>query len=372
MKPWIYKHLLLLALFGLASSATYADGREEFTKTIKKEFDINKNGEIDISNQFGKIEINTWDKDKAKFSIVIAVRTNSESRAQEIFDRINIDFSNGNDYVKAVTEIKSKNNSWWGGWSGNNNADFTINFEVFLPKTVSLDIRNRHGNTYISEMSGDAELDIAHGNITADGFTGDLDFEMAHGNGTVVSATNLDGDISHSNIRFKKLGNVQLETAHCRIDLGDARKIRLDSRHTNFEMGEIDELRVDSRHDDFEIAAAINIFSESSHSTYEIDELSGAADFDCSHGGATIDYLKKGFEEVTLNGSHAGFRIRIADDAAFDLDAYSTHAGMRYPMDMDISYEKDKNNVQEVKGSRGSGQKGAIRARLTHGSLKIR
>jgi len=191
MKPWIYKQLLLLVLVGLVSTTTYADdGREEFTKTIKKEFDITKTGEIGISNQFGKVEINTWNKNRAKFSIVIAVRTSSESKAQEIFDRIDIDFANGSDYVKAVTEIGSQRSKWgWGGWSGNNNADFAINYEVFVPKSVALD-------------------------ITADGFTGSLEFEMAHGNGTIVMANSLDADISHSNIRFKKLGNVQLEAAH--------------------------------------------------------------------------------------------------------------------------------------------------------------
>lgn len=375
MKPWIYKHLLLLVLVGLVSTTTYAnDGREEFTKTIKKEFEINKNGEVGISNQFGKIEINTWDKDRVKFSIVISVRTSTESRAQEIFDRIDVDFANGSDYVKAVTEIESQKNKWgWNGWKGNNNADFAINYEIFLPKTVALDIKNRHGNTYISEMSGNAELDIAHGNITADGFTGSLDFEMQHGNGTVVSANNLDGDISHSNIRFKKLGNVQLETAHCQIDLGDAKKIRLDSRHTNFEIGDIEELRVDSRHDHFEIEAAKSVFSESQHTTYEIDKLSTIADFDCQHGGAYIDYLEKGFEEIILAGSHAGFKIRMDDAAAFKLDAYASHAGIRYPMDMDISYEKDKNNAHEVRGKRGgSSNPGEIRARLAHGSLRIR
>ena len=229
MKPWIYKHLLFLVLVGLVSTTAYADdGREEFTKAIKKEFEISKDGEVGISNQFGKIEINTWDKDRVKFSIVIAVRTSSESKAQEIFDRIDIDFSNGSDYVKAVTEIESKSNKWgWGGWNGNNNADFAINFEVFVPKSIALDIKNRHGNTYISEMSGDAALDIAHGNITADGFAGSLEFEMQHGNGTIIKANNLDGDISHSNIRFKQLGNVQLETAHCKIDLGDAKKNKI-------------------------------------------------------------------------------------------------------------------------------------------------
>jgi len=338
MKPWIYKQLLLLALVGLGSTITYADdGREEFTKTIKKEFDISKTGEIGISNQFGKIEINTWNKDRAKFSIVIAVRTNSESNAQEIFDRIDIDFANGSDYVKAVTEI------------------------------------HRHGNTYISEMSGNAELDIAHGNITADGFTGSLEFEMAHGNGTIVMANSLDADISHSNMRFKKLGNVQLEAAHCQIDLGDAKRIKLDSRHTNFEMGDIEALRADSQHDHFEIDAAKAVYSESSHSTYEIDKLSLVADFDCQHGGAYIDYLEKGFEEITLEGSHAGFKIRMDEAAAFELDAYASHAGIRYPMDMDISYEKDKNNAHEVQGKRGgSGNAGEIRARLQHGSLRIR
>ncbi len=372
MKPWIYKHLLLLLLVGLVSTTTYADGREEFTKTIKKEFDIRNDGEVGISNQFGKVEINTWNKDRVKFAIVIQVRTDSESRAQDIFDRIEVDFSNGSDYVKALTEIESQKSSWWGGWNGNNNADFSINYEVFVPKTVELDIRNRHGNTYIAEMSGNADLNIAHGNLTADGFSGDLDVEIAHGNGTILKANDLDAEVSHGNMRFKELGNLQLETAHCGIDIGSARNIRLDSRHTNFEIGEIEELRVDSRHDDFEIDAAISIFSESSHSTYEIDRLSNIADFDCQHGGATIDRLEKGFKEVTLSGSHAGFKIRVEDDAAYELDAYGTHAGMRYPTDLDITYEKDKNNVQEIRGSKGSGTKGVIRARLSHGGLRVR
>lgn len=371
MKPWIYKNTLLLVLVALVGTVAYADGREEFTKTIKKEFNISNNAEIGIANQFGKVEINTWDKNKAKFSIVILVKASSEKQAQDVFDRIDIDFSNGSDYVKAITEISSNRGNWWGGW-GNNNVDFAINYEVFLPKTVDLDINNRHGNTYIAEMAGKADIDIAHGNLTADGFTGELEIELAHGNGTVIAANNLEGDISHGNVRFKKLGNVQLETAHCSVDLGDAKKVRLDSRHTNFEMGIIDELKVDSRHDDFEIEEANAIFAESAHTTYEIDKLVNTGDFDCTHGGVSIDFLEKGFEEILFSGSHTGFRIRMDDDAAFDLDAYGQHAGIRYPMDMDVSYEKDKNNTQEVRGSRGSGQKGKIRARMQFGSLKIR
>jgi hypothetical protein len=370
MTQWIYKPLLLLLLVGWVSAATYADGRRDYTKTIKKEFDITKDGEVGLSNQFGKIELNTWNKDRVKIAITIIARTDSEDNAQEIFDRIDVDFANGRDYVKAVTEIKSRKSSWWGGW--NNKSDFSINYEVFVPKTIELDIKNRHGDTYIVEMAGDAELNIKHGNITADGFSGELDLSLAHGNGTIVAAKSLEGSISHSNIRFKKLGIIDVETAHSNINFGDASKIKLNARHTNFEMGDIDELRVDSRHSHFEIDAANSIFSESQHSVYEIDKVSKNLDFDFSHGGATINSLEKGFDEVTLSGSHASFKINVDDSAAFDLDAYGTHAGIRYPMDLDVRYEKDKNHSQEVRGTKGSGDKGVIKARLSHGGLKIR
>lgn len=371
MKQWIYKPMLLIVLVGLVSGTTYAEGRRDFTKTIKKEFDITRDGDVGLSNQFGKIEINTWDKNRVKIAITIIARTDSERKAQEVFDRIDIDFSNGRDYVKAVTEIgRSKRSSWWGIY--NNNGDFAINYEVFLPKTISLDLKNRHGDTYIVELVGNAEIDIAHGSITADGFGGELELEMAHSNGTIISAKNLDADLSHSNIRFKKIGNITIETAHCGVDIGHAKKIKLDAQHTDFEIGDIDELRVDSRHSNFEIESVKSIFSESAHSTYEIEQVSNIIDFDFSHGGATIDLLEKGFEEVSLYGQHASFKIKIANDAAFSLDLSGSHTGIRYPSGMDITYEKDKNNMQEIRGSKGGSNKGLIKARLSHGGVRIR
>ncbi len=370
MKQWIYKPLLALVFIGLLSTSSFANERKDFTKTIKKEFDISSNGEVSLNNQFGKIDVNTWDKNGVKIAVTIIVRADSEKEAQGVFDRIEIDFSNGNDYVKVETDINSQKNSWW-GWN-NRRADFAINYNVFLPKTVQLDLKNKHGDTYIATLANKAAIDIAHGDLTANGFDGDLDLEMAHSNGTIVSARNVSAELAHSKVRFKKTDNVNFETAHCKVGIGDAQKIRLDSRHTNFEIGNIEELRVDSRHDYFEIDFANAVFSESQHTNYEIEKVGKIVDLDCSHGGASIDHLEKGFEEVMLIGSHANYKIRLADGAAYQLDASGTHSGIRYPMDMDITYEKDKNYLQEVKGEKGSGTKGVIKVRLSHGGLRIR
>lgn len=370
MKEWIYKPIVLLLLIGMVGT-NYANERKDFTKSIKKEFDITKDGEVGLSNQFGKIEINTWNKSRVKIAVTIIARTNTEDQAQEIFDRISIDFANGSNYVRANTEIQSSKNNWGWGW-GKNSSDFSINYEVFLPKTVELDIANKHGDTYIVEMEGNAELDIRHGNITADGFLGNVEIDFAHSNGTLIAAKSLDGEIAHSNIRFKQIGNTDLETAHCHIGIDNAKEIKLDTRHTNFEMGQIEELRVDSRHSNFEIDFVQSIFSESAHTVYEVDKVAKNVDFDFSHGGATIDLLEKGFEEVVLDGAHASFRIRVDESADYELDAYGTHAGIRYPLDLDVTYERDKNNSQEIKGSKGSGSKGLIKARLSHGGLRLK
>ena len=370
MKQWIYKPMLILCLIGLLSPFAFANGRKDFTKTIKKEFDISSNGEVGLSNKFGKIEVNTWDKNSVKIAVTIIVKADSEDEAQDVFDRIDIDFSNGSDYVKAETNIQPQRSNWW-GWS-NSHSDFAINYDVFMPRNVKLDLRNKHGDTYIAELSGSAEIDIAHGDLSADGFDGNVDLEMAHSNGTVLSARDLEADLAHSKIRFNKLDDVSIESAHCKIDIGEAKKVRLESRHTNFEIGNIEELRVDSRHGVFEIDFINTIFSEAEHTNFRIEKVGRTADLDCSHGGVSIDHLEKGFEEVLLVGAHTSYKIGLADGVAYQLDASGTHSGISYPMDMDITYEKDKNYVREVKGSKGSGSKGLIKARLSHGGLRIR
>ena len=256
-----------------------------------------------------------------------------------------------------------------------NNNDYAINYDVYLPETIELDLNNQHGKTIIAQLSGDASIDIAHGHITAEGFMGELYLESAHSNGTVVAAKILKADLRHSNIRFKDIEESDLETAHCNIDIDNIKTLRLDSRHTNFELGDIGNLRADSRHDDFEIEFINTIYTEGSHTQFDIEKVGKSIDFDFSHGGASIDQLEPGFKEVTLHGSHTSYRIRVADDATYTLDVQGSHAGIQYPREMDITYEKDSNSQKEIKGRLGSSNSkgyGLIKAYLSHGGLKVR
>ena len=91
-----YKISLVFLLAGLLVTGLQAKNHyQEFTKTIKKEFDITRDGTTNIKNKYGKVDIKTWDKNRVKIDVRIVVNARSEKSAQEVFDRIDIGFSNG-------------------------------------------------------------------------------------------------------------------------------------------------------------------------------------------------------------------------------------------------------------------------------------
>lgn len=375
MNNFIFKGSIFLLLFCL-STTSYANSKKDYKKTINKEFDITKNGSVDLDNKFGQVDIMTWDKNMVKIKVTVTVRADSEKESEPVFDRISIHFSNGKDFVNAETQIASNSNkSWWGWGSWNNSSDFSIDYEVYLPKTIELDLENHHGAAIIAAMDGDATVEIAHGELTAEGFAGELDLDMAHSEGKIGFVKLLKADLAHTSVDFKKLEKSIIETGHCNIDIDQIESLRLDSRHTDFEMGRVGTIEAECRHDDFEIESIESIVSEAQHTRYDIERVQKSAKFDFSHGGATIEELAAGFQEVSLRGAHATYRISVEDDATYQLDAAGSHAGISYPSDMDITYEKDKNTSQEIKGRIGNSNSkgiGFIKAQLSHGSLRVR
>ena len=375
MKQWINKSFFLL-IAGSLICFSFTTFKKDFKRTIKKEFDLSKNGELEIDNKFGTVDIKTWNKNQVSIEVTIVVRADTKNEAEDIFDRISIHFSNDRNSVKAETEIASKKSSSWWGWNNYNNSnDYAINYDIYMPEAADLDLNNDHGETLLAKLKGDVAIDIAHGELSAEGFEGELEIDFAHSNGTVGDVRSLKADIAHADIRFGNVKEAEVDAAHADVEIDDISILRLDSRHADIELGEVDELRADTRHDDIEIESVGTLISEAQHTSFKIDHLGKLLDLDCSHGGTSIDHLAAGFQSVNLYGSHHTFRIQVDEDANFQLDASGSHAGISVPSDLNIQYEKDKNSDREIKGFYGNANsKGAsmIKARLSHGGLRLR
>jgi hypothetical protein len=377
MMKLVYKWSLVLLLLVYVSSVVRADDKErrEFSKVIKKEFDINRNGTTALHNKYGKIDVKTWDKNRVKVDVTITVNAPSEAAAQKVFDRIKINFSNSDSYVKAETSIEAQKNNWWGDWnSGSNRSDYSINYEVYMPPSNNLELSNKYGDTYVAPIEGIASVDIKYGNIKMQGVKNNAKITLGYGNGSIVNAYNVTADISYSNnMTFGDVRDVEVTSKYSKLKFDKVANIRSNSKYDNYEIVSVRELRNDGKYDNFRVGSAENVVLITKYSQLNVDNLKNLLDANMEYGGCSIGLLSKEFSNVNLVGKYTDFKLMIEDGANFKMDATSNYAGITYPSAMNVSYEKEKGSSHEVKGHIGKQDaRSSIIARVNYGALKVR
>jgi hypothetical protein len=346
---------------------------QEFTKTIIKEFPINATGTVNLKNKYGKVNVKTWEKSRVKIDITIVVKARSESAAQEVFDRIRVDFANDGNFVKAETIIESSKSSFFDwGW-GNSRSEFQINYEVYMPADGSLELSNKYGDANVEAINGKAKVEMKYGNFRLEGVGGNLGIALGYGHGTVVKARDVDANIAYGNITFNDVQDVSMETKYSKIIMDKAAGVKAESRYDHFNLGDIHRLNCQSRYGNVEIGDAESVIAVSKYTDFKIDHLGDKGDFDLQYGGLVVNNLAKGFSTVNLTGKYSDFKIYVAEGASYTLDAASNYAGIAYPAGLSVTYEKEKGTSHEVKGHAGtSGARSVIKANLNYGGLKVR
>lgn len=364
--------LLFLLAGGLPArvGAQPASGKQEFTKTIKKEFPLTADGTVAVVNKYGKVDVKTWNQERVKYEVTILVKAGSESRAQEVFDRIDVDFTAAPAFVKAETTIESARGFW--SWTGNN-TEFKINYEVFIPERANLEVSNKYGDVFIPRLGGRAELTIKYGNFRLEGISEDLEINLAYGSGTVLEAEDAHGEVAYSKLHIQKARDVSLTSKYSKITIEQVDELRTDSRYDAFTLGSVKTLTCDARYGNVEITSVENLTALSKYTDFFVEELLSRGDFDLQFGTVKIDNVSKHFTELDLVGKYTDFRIQLDRDAAFVLEASAQYAGIRYPAGLEVTYQQERSTSHEVRGYRGQQNAPAvIKASLSYGGLRIR
>jgi hypothetical protein len=376
MMKLVYKFglaFLLFALLGLTAQATDGE-RREFTKVIKKEFDITANGTAAIVNKYGKVDVKTWDRNRVKIDVTIVVNAANEAAAQKVFDRINVNFFNKSNYVKAETVIEPISTSWWSSVAtGTTRTDYSINYEVYLPATNNLEVYNRYGDSYVAPMDGAVTMDIRYGNFKMQGVNNTSKISLAYGNGTLVTARNVNSDVSYGKLIIGEMRDGEFLSKYSNLKIDKAENIRCSSKYDNYEVALVREFRNDGKYDNFRITQADNVLVNAQYTQVNISKLQNLLDLNLKYGGATIGIVSKDFSSINLLGSYTDFKLALEANTSFNMEASSNYAGISYPANMTVTYEQNKGTSHEVKGHFGrQDTRSAITARLNYGALKVK
>jgi uncharacterized lipoprotein YehR (DUF1307 family) len=220
MKKLPYKSgmLIFLSLF-LITAALPA---QEISKEFHKEFTAGSKT-LDISNKYGDVVIESWDKDQIVIDVKVTVEMSNKEKAQKFLDLIDVQFSEGASVISAKTIIDDKFN--FTGWG--DSRKFSIDYTVKMPVGTDLALSNRYGNTEIDELHGLMNLDIRYGNINAGKLTrGNVkpisNISIAYGKGSIDEAGWL-------NLTERYVGSMEITKSQA---------ILLDSKYSKLSLGE--------------------------------------------------------------------------------------------------------------------------------------
>jgi hypothetical protein len=323
----------------------------EKSKTVEKTFNVTPSTLLSISNKYGEVHIETWDKNVIELKVTITAEKRSESQAQDYLDKVDIDISESSSHIEVETEIS-------GSINNRNGEKLSIDYEVSMPKANDLDLKHAYGSLYLADLEGDVNLKMSYGNMRVENLGGDCNVKLSYGNGEIEGLNAGLLTIGYSNLSAEELGNVELTSQYSNVELSKTKDIELTNKYGKVEIDEIH-----------------NIKGSSKYGNIEIGKLYNSLVLDLLHGnGVNVDWISKDFNRIDIDASYAGSSLRFEKGFSAELEGYFKYSNLKYSEeDFDFSYVNKGTSSSEYKGRIGSGTTGSSRIKLesSYGSIKI-
>lgn len=246
----------------------------EKVKNYSKSYPMDANDKLSIDNKFGKVVINTWNKNEVRVEVQIKSYADNDATAQKMIDAINISDSKSGDQISFRTNFgEGSNHSIWDLFNTqNDHHKAEVNYTVYMPSHNNLEIDNRYGATQVPDFDGKVSIDCAYGSF--DG-------------GSLMHQDNAI-HVRYGSARIQGLSSSEVSVSYGSLDLGSADKLN-------------GELRYSSAH---------------------IGKLKNTANIDASYAGdIRIESLDRNFSSFSYNGRYSGLKIGVenATNANFDI-----------------------------------------------------
>ncbi len=347
--------------------------KQEFTKNINREFGTVADGTTALYNKYGKVTVNTWQNNSVKIDITIVVNASDQRSADKVFNRINVNFTNTAGYVKAETVISPENKGWMDWVDGNTCQDFKINYAVWMPISNQLDLKNKYGDSYVSQLNGKLLAEIKYGDLRTENINNHCELSLGYGKANMNSMQNLSGQVSYGELTLTTARDIELDTKYSDVNFQQAGDVRLVSKYDDFTIGNVASLRLQTKYSDVILKSAQSIFITTQYTDLKIGSIITLVDADMNYGVLVVENLNRNFNEVRLNGKYTDFKVEVERGAAFRFDAEGSYTDLKTPSGATVQNKNQHGSWETVKGFVGEeNAKGLVKAKLTYGDFVLK
>lgn len=309
-----YKRVLFIWLVMVVFSGELMS--QAYTDHIVKSFKMTQKSSVEVSNKYGKVHVQTWDKDSVRFIVDVRLQTTNTQKLHKLKNQINFDFTSTNYYIVAKTEF----NKTGGVFSDMVESlvpsnTVTINFMVFLPKSATLNIENKFGDVYIDDFYGNLDVNLSNGNLKGNYLKGNTSIDLVSGGATVYKIDKGSIKVGSSDFEIREAGNLNIESRSSRIEIRKAEKVRITSKYDKYFIDEIKEISGDG-------------YFTSVHLSKLRSELSSTL----KYGEISIENILSTFSLINVNSTYTDIELQFAEGAQYNLDiTHISDAHLTYP-----------------------------------------
>ena len=185
----------------VACCATAMSAREEVTRDFQKTAVLSGGRSFRIEHSLGNINIHTHAKGEVEIHASIKCSSNRADDARQGCDQIKIAVEESSSGVWVRTQYPHSD-----FFNGRHNLSYAVNYDITMPETAPLEVRNRFGAVSVTDLHAPANINNGNGRVVFTGGRGRLriensfgDVEVAHNAGD-VTIVNTNGQVTAGDV----------------------------------------------------------------------------------------------------------------------------------------------------------------------------
>ncbi len=337
--------LMVLVVLPMLLSAGNGKPRGKYTKEkiIKKEYTVNKDALLKVSNSYGNLTLTSWNENRIVIEVHVKTNGNNEEKVQKKLDEISVDFDASSSMVSAKTRFNENKNSWGWNWGKNNNVNMQINYVIKLPIKNSVNLNNDYGSIVLDRIDGHAKINCDYGRLEIGELRGrnnQLNFDYT----------------SKSTIDFMESGTINAD--YSGFSVSQAGDLIIKADYTNSTIEKMGNLDYNSDYGKIEIGEVRNVQGTGDYITVKLGTVHGNVDVTADYGSVRINEMASDAGNLQIRSDYTGVKIGYNSAYHFNFEIKTSYAGVSGKDDFQMNISEVKNTSKYYKGFYGSANSG--------------